>query len=98
MPQSLQMFLLTLYPTLLSNDPAWYEKIPLRKTLCWVSNADKHFTRKDLMKVITGYNKSSSHPFRCSNDVEWRYVLPVTIEDLLELLLEYQTEYKKNEH
>ncbi len=76
----------------------WYEREPFQKTVCWcwVSDDNKNPIEEGIMKTITGYDKNNEYPFRSEGGQGWKYTIPLTNEELEELLI-YIIEEQENE-
>ncbi len=74
-----------------SKEFEWYERIPFKKTLCWISNYIEKPMDK-VMIVVKGYHKGSSCPFRFGGGKKmgYKYAVPLTKEEVLKFIVEVQ--------
>ncbi len=87
----------SIYSILEKEQPEWYKREPFQNTMCWVSNTHKNPIEVGIIRLITGYDETSSFPFRISNCYisNYKYAVPISTNDLLEYSLEHQMEQEK---
>ncbi len=71
------------------NHSEWYEKMPFRETLCWVSNSTENPAKDGVIRLVTGYDGHLENPF-CVGGGYWRYATPTPTKKLLEYSFEEQ--------